>query len=142
MNILRLAVLGTLLVIVLSVVALVVLGYGWVPSVSEAPTKDYFGERPRSLVAWYGSGWTDHKIFFIFKADPTFVRRAAKFGSLVRQGDMSRDDCLAAFNPPWWFDLTPHTQGMCWARREGYAGNIKMHYAPASGLVYVFDYST
>ena len=142
MNVLAKVALGTLLVLVLSIVALVVVGYGWVPSFREAPTVDYFGQRPRSMVAWYASGWTDHKIFFIFKADQSFVDRAARFGSLVREGEMPRDDCLDTYNPPWWFDLTPHTQGMCWKRREGYAGNIRMHYAPASGLVYVFDYST
>ena len=46
------------------------------------------------------------------------------------------------FNPPWWFAVSPRTLGVCWERREGHAGNVKMHYSPETRFVYVFDYST
>ena len=134
--------LGILLALVLGVVAIAAVGYGWVPLFGNRYTQDYFGAHPESWVAWYGSGWTDHQIYFIFKADRDWVERAAKFGGLVEEGQMRRVDCLATFNPPWWFDLSPRTQGVCWKRRANYAGNVKMHYAPSSGFVYVFDYST
>jgi len=93
-------------------------------------------------IAALGYGWEDHKIFFVFTPDKEWVRRAAEFGSLDQAGERSRDDCLSTFSSPWWFSMSPHTRGVCWERREGYAGNLKMHYSPDSRFVYVFDYST
>jgi len=55
---------------------------------------------------------------------------------------MARDECLSTFSTPWWFAVSQGTQGVCWERREGYAGNLKIHYSPESRFVYVFDYST
>ncbi len=136
------ALLGLVLTLVLAIFSLVALGYGWVPTLGNKYTEDYFGERPQGLVLWHASGWEDHKIFFVFTADSDWVKRAAEFGKLDEGGKMMRQDCLSTFSPPWWFSTSERTQGVCWERREGYAGNLKMHYSPESRRVYVFDYST
>lgn len=136
------AILGLLLTLVLAVFSLVALGYGWVPALGNKYTEAYFGEKPQGWVLWHASGWEDHKTFFVFTADSDWVKRAAEFGQLDEGGKMARQDCLSTFNPPWWFGMSQRTQGVCWERREGYAGNLKMHYSPESRLVYVFDYST
>lgn len=136
------ALLGLVLTLGLAIFAIVALGYGWVPALGNKYTEVYFGEKPQGWVLWHASGWEDHKIFFVFTADRGWVDRAAEFASLDAAGEMTRDDCLSSFGSPWWFALSQRTQGVCWERREGYAGNFKMHYSPDSGFVYVFDYST
>ena len=142
MRVLRKALLGFLLLASLAVVGIAALGFGWVPLFGFDSFEDYFGEHPQSWVAWYATGWTDHRLYMIFKAEPDWVARAAKYAYLEQVGMMSRDECLASFSTPWWFALASGTQGSCWARRDGYAGNLRMHVAPDSGFIYVFDYST
>lgn len=142
MAIVRRILFGLLLLVLLSVTGLIVVGYGWVPLFGFEQIDDYFGEPPPdSWVAWYGAGWTDHRLYLIFKEDPEWIERAAQHAVLVPIGSMSRDECLDSFSTPWWFGLAPGTQGICWQRQEGWAGNLRMHVAP-SGFVYVFDYST
>lgn len=70
------------------------------------------------------------------------LRHISAIGNLVEVGEMARDECLSTFSTPWWFAVSQGTQGVCWERREGYAGNLKIHYSPESRFVYVFDYST
>ena len=135
-------VLGLILTLVLTVFAVAALGYGWVPAFGNRHTETYFGEKPQGWVLWHASGWEDHKIFFVFTADSDWVSRAAEFGRLEEAGEMARDECLSTFNPPWWFAASPRTQGVCWERRAGHAGNVRMHYSPETRFVYVFDYST
>jgi hypothetical protein len=136
------ALLGLALTLVLAVMTIVALGYGWMPAFGNKYTETYFGEKPGGWVLWHASGWEDHKIFFVFRADSNWVKRAAEFAGLDEVGNMAREDCLSSFSPPWWFTLSRRSQGVCWERREGYAGNLKFHYSPATGFVYVFDYST
>lgn len=131
-----------ILTVVLAVFTIVALGYGWLPTLGNKYTETYFGEKPRGWVLWYASGWEDHKIFFVFTADSDWVKRATEFGRLDKQGEMAREDCLPNLNPPWWFTTSQRTQGVCWERREGHSGNLKIHYAPESRFVYVIDYST
>jgi hypothetical protein len=142
MSMISKALLSLTVALVLAAFAIVGLGYGWVPALGNKYSENYFGEKPQGWVLWHASGWEDHKIFFVFTADGDWVRRAAQFGSLDEGGEMAREDCLSTFNPPWWFIMSPRTQGVCWKRREGYAGNLKIHYSPESRFVYVFDYST
>jgi hypothetical protein len=126
---------------ILVVSAIVALAYGWVPTFGNEHTEDYFGRKPPTWVLWHATGWEDHKIFFVFPADREWVERAAASGNLDEIGEMTREDCLKALSPPWWFALSQQTGGVCWQRREGYAGHVRMHYAPESQLVYVFDFS-
>ncbi len=142
MSIISKAFLGLILTLVLAVFSLVAIGNGWVPTLGNKYTEVYFGEKPRGWVLWHASGWTDHRIFFVFTADDDWVKRVAEFGNLDEGGKMARKDCLLTSNPPWWFSLSHGTQGVCWERREGHAGNLKLHYSPETRFVYVFDYST
>ena len=142
MSMISKALLGLILAVVLAVFSLVARGYGWVPSFGNKYTEVYFGEKPPGGVLWHASGWTDHKIFFVFTADSDWVERAAEFGNLEEGARMTRKDCLPSGNPPWWFRMSQGTQGICWERREGYAGYLKMHYSPETRFVYVFDFST
>ena len=136
------AFLGLILTLVLVVFSLVAIGNGWVPTIGNKYTEVYFGEKPRGWVLWHASGWTDHKIFFIFTADSDWVNRAVEFGNLDGGKEMSRKDCMLGSNPPWWFRMSQDTQGVCWERREGYAGNLKLHYSPETRFVYAFDFSS
>ena len=135
--------LGISSLIVLAIASIVVLSYGWVPQFGNRVTEVYFGEKPESWVAWYGSGWTDHQIYFVFRADRDWVERAASHAGLAEAGEMHRNDCVGiSSRPPWWFVLSPRTEGICWKRINKRGGDMRMHYSPASDFVYVYDYSS
>ncbi|MEZ5565206.1 MAG: hypothetical protein R3F24_06650 [Gammaproteobacteria bacterium] len=130
-------------VIALVIVEVLAVGKGWVPLFGKHSTEVYFGAEPESWVASYASGFTDHQIYFVFKADRDWVERAVTFARLDDVGEMQQADCISGPSyPPWWFTLAPRSQGVCWRGRMVHGGIMTMHYSPSSGFVHVFDFSS
>ena len=142
MTVVRKILLGLVLLVSVAISGILALGYGWVPLFGFEYMDDYFGEAPDSWVASYGAGWTDHRLYLILQPETEWIEPAMDHADLVPSGEMGRFQCLEPFASPWWFALAPQTQGVCWVRRQGYAGKLRAHYAPESGFLYVFDYST
>ena len=135
-------ILGFVFLIIFAMVSVLAIGYGWVPLSGKRSAEIYFGAQPTHWVASYAKGFTDHKIYFMFEADRHWVDEAVVFAGLIEEGEKQRNDCLLdASYPPWWFNLSPQTQGVCW-RKKTTTGGMRMHYSPTSGFVYAFDFSS